>query len=169
MTLYNPRLAFLIIFRIILLAFCQARVFTISLVIFQLSRLCGLTWLDFVELVDIERSGGSGVAWLSQTRSNSITQESSLIPPKNDVRTNSVVTDVTSIWSDEEDVEEVEDKIVQSTFKPVITRVSRRPKLKRAQSERVPSLDIPNSLPPTPPQSRVIEVNVKVIGNIRFL
>ena len=78
------------------------------------------------------------------------------------------MTDVTSIWSDEEDVEEVEDKIVQSTFKPVITRVSRRPKLKRAQSERVPSIDIPNSLPPTPPQSqRVIEQpNVKVIGRL---
>ena len=43
----------------------------------QLIRLCGLTWYDFVELVDIERSGGSGVAWLSQTRTNSVTPETS--------------------------------------------------------------------------------------------
>ena len=125
---------------------------------FQLSRLCGLTWLDFVELVDIERSGGSGVAWLSQTRSNSISQDTScLTPPKSDVRADSIGTDITAIWSDEE---EVEDKMV-STFKPVITRV-RRPKLKRAQSERVPSIELPNSLPPTPPQPTV----VKVIGYI---
>ena len=81
------------------------------------------------------------MAWLSaQTRSNSI-QDNSLIPPKNDVRTDSMTTDITAIWSDEEE-ENLEDS--KSTFKPVITRVSRRPKLKRAQSERVPSLDMPN-------------------------
>ena len=48
---------------------------TSSLFFLQLIRLCGLTWYDFVELVDIERSGGSGVAWLSQTRTNSVTPE----------------------------------------------------------------------------------------------
>ena len=50
---------------------------TFLCVFFQLIRLCGLTWYDFVELVDIERSGGSGVAWLSQTRTNSVTPETS--------------------------------------------------------------------------------------------
>ena len=104
--------------------------------------------------MDIERSGGSGVAWLSaQTRSNSIQDNSTLIPPKNDVRTDSMTTDITAIWSDEEeefvDQETPENKT--STFKPVITRVSRRPKLKRAQSERVPSLELPNQ-PQQPPQ-----------------
>ena len=55
--------------------FCRLTVKLFVCVFLQLIRLCGLTWYDFVELVDIERSGGSGVAWLSQTRTNSVTPE----------------------------------------------------------------------------------------------
>ena len=109
------------------------------------------------------------MAWLSaQTRSNSI-QDNSLIPPKNDVRTDSMTTDITAIWSDEEEENSEETK---STFKPVITRVSRRPKLKRAQSERVPSLEMPN--PPSPknqpqPQQPLIAEKVNWTFPIRLL
>ena len=124
--------------------------------------------------MDIERSGGSGVAWLSaQTRSNSIQDNSTLIPPKNDVRTDSMTTDITAIWSDEEEeLEEAETTKSTSTFKPVITRVSRRSKLKRAQSERVPSLEMPN--PPSPknqpqPQQPLIAEKVNWTFPIRLL
>lgn len=102
-------------------------------------RLCGLTWYDFVELVDIERSGGSGVAWLSRT--NSISHEA-----KHD-RASSIETDSTAIyWSDEEGFDEANDKIIT---KPAITKL-RRTRLKRAQSERVPSLE--GTPPPLPPR-----------------
>ena len=64
-------------------------------------------------------------------------------------RTASIDTDSTAIWSDE-DGEEAVDKLSNSGSKPVTARV-RRTRLKRAQSERVPSLD-GTPPPPLPPR-----------------
>lgn len=92
--------------------------------------------------MDIERSGGSGVAWLSRT--NSVSHEA-----KHD-RASSIETDSTAIWSDEEGFDEATDKVISpSAAKPAITRL-RRTRLKRAQSERVPSLE--GTPPPLPPR-----------------
>lgn len=97
-----------------------------------------------MELVDIERSGGSGVAWLSQTRANSMVDSGF----KSD-RTASIETDTTAIWSDEEG-DEVGDKLSSPCNKPLVASRIKRTRLKRAQSERVPSVE--GTPPPLPPR-----------------
>ena len=91
--------------------------------------------------MDIERSGGSGVAWLSQTgRTNSVTPETSSL-----ARATSVDTDSSAIWSDDEGGDEANDRLIlppQSNSKkpPANTRI-RRNRLQRAQSERINSVE----------------------------
>ena len=133
--------------------------FKFCIIPFQLIRLCGLTWADFVELVDIERSGGSGLAWLSQssgTASSSSRPTPSSptikVPEANSSITTTPQTVTSDMWSDED---EVGDSLASpiTNFKPIVNR-SQRPRLKRAQSERVTSIDLPNYNPPSSPGAR---------------
>ena len=130
--------------------------FTFRIIPFQLIRLCGLTWADFVELVDIERSGGSGLAWLSQSSGTASTSSRPTppsptikVPEANSSITTTPQTVTSDMWSDED---EVGDSLASpiTNFKPIVNR-SQRPRLKRAQSERVTSIDLPNYNPPSSP------------------
>ena len=133
--------------------------FKFRIIPFQLIRLCGLTWADFVELVDIERSGGSGLAWLSQSSGTATASSSSQrptpssptikVPETNSSITTTPQTVTSDMWSDED---EVGDSLASpiTNFKPIVNR-SQRPRLKRAQSERVTSIDLPNYNPPSSP------------------
>lgn len=111
-----------------------------------------------MELVDIERSGGSGLAWLSQSSPSKfqqlkqaqqiyqkLQQSPRSRPPPVQRQGVSVDTTTTTTVSSEDDAE-VGDSLTSpvSNFKPVITRV-RRSRLKRAQSERAPSLGASSS------------------------
>ena len=90
--------------------------------------------------MDIERSGGSGVAWLSQTRTNSV-----MCPETSSMaRATSVDTDSSAIWSDDEVGDEANDRLVlplqSNSKKPANTKI-RRSRLQRAQSERINSVE----------------------------
>ena len=139
---------------------CLLRIFVkFRIIPFQLIRLCGLTWADFVELVDIERCGGYGLAWLSQSSGTATASSSSQrptpssptikVPETNSSITTTPQTVTSDMWSDED---EVGDSLASpiTNFKPIVNR-SQRPRLKRAQSERVTSIDLPNYNPPSSP------------------
>ena len=91
--------------------------------------------------MDIERSGGSGVAWLSQTRTNSV-----MCPETSSMaRATSVDTDSSAIWSDDEVGDEVNDRLIlplqSNSKKPINASRIRRSRLQRAQSERINSVE----------------------------
>ena len=60
----------------------------------------------------------------------------------------------TAMWSDED---EIGDNLTSpvTNFKPIVTRTKRPPRLKRAQSERVTSIELPNYNPPNSPGGRI--------------
>ena len=60
----------------------------------------------------------------------------------------------TAMWSDED---EIGDNLASpvTNFKPIVTRTKRPPRLKRAQSERVTSIELPNYNPPNSPGGRI--------------
>lgn len=104
----------------------------------QLIRLCGLTWADFVELVEVERSGGTCTSWLSSSAKTTV-----LTPTVSEsLALSSASTTQTVATSSEE--EELGDNLTSpvTTVKTPAPNPVRRTRLKRAQSERAPSVEV---------------------------
>lgn len=112
----------------------------------HLMRLCGLQWIDFVELVDMVRRGV--VFWLSNAKSRN--SEPEPIVTRNGSNASQTTT-TTVLKEEDEDEEETDQPTALRSVTPPPSGESaaahrRRTRLKRAQSERGPD----GSLVPPP-------------------